>query len=130
MPDPIAVQMLAARRRRGWSLRRMADATGMSDVVVGSYERGDRQPSLLRLREWLAHLGYELLAAGPASAADGPVTVEHAVRYERPDADGGLGLVLCDTADEAAAVAAFMHGGTVVSRQVRHSEWKATFDAG
>jgi transcriptional regulator with XRE-family HTH domain len=122
-PDPIAVQMRAARRHRGWSLERMAAETGLDPMTIGSWERGDRQPGLAKTRAWLHHLGHELVALGPAGDSDGEVWTEYACRYPRPDADDGVGLIVCDTVEEAVAVAGCMIGAEVVWRRMRAMDW-------
>lgn len=124
-PDPIAEQMRAARQRRGWSLRAMAERSGISEVVIGSWERGDRRPSLPQVRRWLAALGHDLIAVGPGGDIAATNWDEHAVSYPRPDLDGGVGLIVCDTAEEAAAIAYRLAGGRVVTRRLHASDWTA-----
>jgi transcriptional regulator with XRE-family HTH domain len=119
--DPIAAQMRAVRLRRNWSLPQAALRVGLEPIVVGSYERGDRQPGLRRLRQWVEGMGLRLLlVGGPGdTAVDGEqVWEEHAVNWDGPE------LILCDSAEEAAAVARRMSGAVPVRRVVRSGGWR------
>lgn len=64
-PDPIAEQMRAVRVDRGLSLPGAEALTGVKAVVIGSWERGDRQPSLAKLRQWVEAFGLELAVVDP-----------------------------------------------------------------
>lgn len=122
-PDPILAQMRTARLRRGWSLPMASTHIGIGHIVLGSWERGDRDPLISRVRRLVEGYGFEFLVAGggsepgPAGGGD-QVWVEHAVRY------GGNGLILCDDAGEAEAIASHMAGGVPVTRRVRAGVWR------
>lgn len=73
-PHPLAVGLRKLRTERGWSLREAARQSGTPDVVIGSYERGDRVPSIERLDALLGVYGCRL-AITALEAADEPVTV-------------------------------------------------------
>lgn len=99
--DPIVVQMRAARESVALTLAALAARAGIPAVVIGSWERGDRQPSLKRLRRWLASLGYDLHALPTRDSAGVQVVVQHAVQY-LPDGR----VVPCGSAEEARELAA------------------------
>lgn len=61
-PHHICKQMRDLRRAGGMSLVAAADVTGVPDIVLGSYERGDRQPSLFKVEQILNAYGYTLAA--------------------------------------------------------------------
>lgn len=63
--DPIRDQMRAARNSLGWSLERAARKTGITHVVLGSWERGARNPGLSQLRRWVEAFGRELVVLEP-----------------------------------------------------------------
>ena len=115
--DPIAVQMRAAREAAGLSLTEAGRRCAMSPVVVGSYERGDRQPPLNRLRPWVERLDHHLIVV---PKTDQQVRHEYAVRY------GTDGLIECATRDEAELLARHIVGGRLVRRLVRVGGWEET----
>lgn len=59
---PACRQMRDLRIAAGLSLAQARDIIGMSDVALGSYERGDRQPPLHRAETILNGYGYTLVA--------------------------------------------------------------------
>ena len=59
-PHPLCVLLRELRQATGLSLGRFQEKYGVSGVVLGSYERGDRIPPVPKLDEILAHLGYRL----------------------------------------------------------------------
>lgn len=59
---PVAKQLRDLRRARGESLEQAGRRLGISSVAIGSYERGERNPPLLRLEEILNFYGYTLVA--------------------------------------------------------------------
>lgn len=120
-PDPIAVQLRAARQHRGLSLEAFEHKFGIKAVVVGSWERGDRQPAISRLREWCEALDHQLVALGPAEDAAGNVWLEYAVQYDLPE--GGTDLIECDSAGEAEQLAPLVTGGRVLCRRLRATDW-------
>lgn len=60
--DPICRQLRRIREGLGLSLARVEDLTDRRwrSVVIGSYERGDRQPTVRAVRELLNWYGYTL----------------------------------------------------------------------
>ena len=66
---PLADELRHFRRAAGLSLEALAKLTGVPAVVIGSYERGDRQPSLFTLDRLFAALGQEI-AIRPAGSAE------------------------------------------------------------
>lgn len=63
--DPICDQMRAAREELGLSLQGAEEKTGIPTVVIGSYERGDRNPPLPQLRHWVEAFGRRLMVLEP-----------------------------------------------------------------
>ena len=63
--DPMRAQMRTARRALGWSLEVAERKTDIPGVVVGSWERGDRSPTLPQLRRWAAAFGRTLAMLEP-----------------------------------------------------------------
>lgn len=58
--DPLRVWLRQTRIFRRLSLPAAAGVTGMKAVTLGSYERGDRVPSPMALRQILNAYGYQL----------------------------------------------------------------------
>lgn len=120
--DPIADQMRTVRNQLGLSLEKAATRSGIPAVVIGSYERGDRQPTLPKARLWVESFGHQLLAvpSDAETAGGSPIRIEYAVRY------GELcdGFIECDSIDEAAGIADHMPGAQVVHRIVHVGEWQ------
>lgn len=84
-PDPIGVELRRLREARGWSLDAVAAHTNgrFSSVAVGSYERGDRRPSTVRVRELLAVYGCTLAVVHPGErvVSGQPDATEHIEWY-------------------------------------------------
>jgi transcriptional regulator with XRE-family HTH domain len=121
-PDRIAMQMRDERRRLNLSLDQAAVRIQMPAVVLGSYERGDRQPSLPKLRAWVEGLAHKLVAIPTGGAAIGAsLRIEYAVAY----GPSGDGLIECADEAEAAAICSHLQGSRVVSRSVRVGRWGA-----
>lgn len=59
---PICALLRRLRVAAGLSLNQFEEQYGISAVVVGAYERGDRLPPLHRLDEILSCYGYHLVA--------------------------------------------------------------------
>lgn len=59
---PICQQIRSLRRACGHSLDDASALTGYPAVVLGSYERGDRRPSLAKVENILNAYGYTLTA--------------------------------------------------------------------
>lgn len=55
--NEIAERILAARKSRGWSQRRLADEAGVAENTVIALEKGTRQPQEAKLRAVLSVLG-------------------------------------------------------------------------
>lgn len=60
IPHRLAVELRRFRNERGWSLLAAQAHTGVDMVVIGSYERGDRQPPMGRLDALAGHYGMQL----------------------------------------------------------------------
>lgn len=126
-PDPIAVLLRRLRKERGESLVNAEERTGIPAVVAGSWERGDRRPTLPSVRAWLAHYGYQLIAVPdthvmiPATAGhDAPISVEWGV-----DLGDDQPALVVDGATTADLVASHIPGATVVCRVKRVGDWQA-----
>lgn len=61
-PHPVCKQLRELRQALGMSLPDASRHLGIPAVVIGSYERGDRNPPLRRLEETLNGYGYTLAA--------------------------------------------------------------------
>jgi transcriptional regulator with XRE-family HTH domain len=59
---PICKQMRDLRQAAGLSLHQAEQVVGVPDIVLGSYERGDRQPPLAKAEQILSGYGYTLAA--------------------------------------------------------------------
>ncbi|GAB7044927.1 hypothetical protein [Catenuloplanes indicus] len=78
-PDPIWVAFRDHRLAAGESLERLGARTNTPPIVIGSYERGDRQANLTRTRR-LLHASYRLgLAIVPPGHAVTPAAVPSGV---------------------------------------------------
>ncbi len=69
MKDPflveLAARMRAVRQSKGWSLQKAEEHTGIHTVVLGSYERADRNPTLPQARRWVEAFGRTLVVLEP-----------------------------------------------------------------
>lgn len=63
LADPIIGRLRAMRNALGMSIADAAQHAGMSVAAVGSYERGERSPSVPTMRALLSSYRYDLLAA-------------------------------------------------------------------
>jgi transcriptional regulator with XRE-family HTH domain len=61
-PHPIVARLRELRQAAGLSLQQWERIYGLKAVVLGSWERGDRQPALAQVDEVLARHGLELRA--------------------------------------------------------------------
>lgn len=61
-PHPICVLLRELRQAAGLSLGQIEEKFGIAAVVLGSYERGDREPPLRKLVHILSLYGYRLEA--------------------------------------------------------------------
>lgn len=59
-PHRVCAFLRQVRRRNGMSLSRLEAEHGLSAVVIGAYERGDRNPPLHKLERALNIFGYRL----------------------------------------------------------------------
>jgi transcriptional regulator with XRE-family HTH domain len=118
--DDIVAQMRAERGRRRLTLSDVAQFVGLPGLVIGAYERGDRQPPLPKLRVWVEGMAHQLVALPTLAEQSGATRVEHAVAYGHDDS----GLIECDSREEAAQIAARMPGAKVVSRRVLVGMWE------
>lgn len=77
----VGERLRQARKRKGWSLHRVQDETGGAwpAVVVGSYERGDRAVSVVRLLALAELYGVPVVSLLPIATDDAQV---RAVVYE------------------------------------------------
>lgn len=57
---PIIKELHSARLKKKLSLARLTVISGYGHDCLGSWERGDTSPSLLRLVDWAELLGFEL----------------------------------------------------------------------
>lgn len=61
-PHEICVLLRQLRQAARLSLKQMEDRYGVSSVVLGAYERGDREPPLRKIDAMLRIYGYRLQA--------------------------------------------------------------------
>jgi transcriptional regulator with XRE-family HTH domain len=61
-PHPVCRQLRSLRKACGWSLPQAEQHIGVPGMVLGTYERGDRNPPLMKLEEILNSYGYTLAA--------------------------------------------------------------------
>jgi len=102
----LGARMRAAREAIGETLLTADARTGIPSVVLGSYERGDRNPSLHRAAEWVAAFGHRLVVLSPdervvSTKTTGEVWVSYVVVYG-PNEDG---VIECDSEAEAEVLA-------------------------
>lgn len=93
-PDPIGLRMREERVARGWSLDEAERQLRIPAPVIGSHERGDRDPSLSRLRDWVGRFGFRivLLEPGQTVVSDDPAGEEYVtwhVCVEGAEVDAG-----------------------------------------
>lgn len=62
VPHPICASLRELRKAAGLSLTQMEELHGISAVLMGSYERGDRIPPLPKIDSLLGFFGYKLAA--------------------------------------------------------------------
>lgn len=80
-PDPIMGELRKIRQERRMSVRQVGRMLGVAPVTVGTWERGERQPSLTKVRQYAALFGlcitlrYPKNGDGPAGPA-GPVVAQ------------------------------------------------------
>ena len=123
-PEDIRAHMRKVREREVGSLAMAEQKTGLLAVVVGSYERGNRNPPLTNLHKWVTAFGQTLLVVGPDHTvlSTDPAAeefVEYAVRTTT------TGLVAMPSRAAAEALAWQMPGSQVVYRVHRRSGWES-----
>ncbi len=59
---PVCKQLRDLRTQSGYSLLQAQSVIGVNAIVMGSYERGDRQPTLNKAEDLLNFYGYTLVA--------------------------------------------------------------------
>lgn len=121
--DPIINQLAHYRDEHRISQAGLSQKLGWSAVVLGSYERGDRNVTVGRLRLWCDALGHQLVALGPANSGDQHTWLEYAVAYRRGDVTGHA-YIECGTVEEALVVAEAIPHSTVVSRRHTTTDWE------
>lgn len=72
---PVVAQLRELRKAAGLSLQQMERQHGIAAVVVGSYERGDRRPTVEAVQRLLDIYGHQLVAVPRARTLDGRPTV-------------------------------------------------------
>lgn len=72
---PVIAQLRDLRKAAGLSQQQVEQRHGIKAVVVGSYERGDRHPSIDSLQALLDVYGYQLVAVPRDRTVDGRPTV-------------------------------------------------------
>lgn len=90
--------LINERKRKGWSQAKLALQLGAGSVTVGSWERGDRTPSMPMFTRWCEALGLEpqLAPLGSLPSVDSVrvmVMVDH-VRAAYAEAITMLGALL------------------------------------
>jgi transcriptional regulator with XRE-family HTH domain len=53
-------ELKQARQRKGWTLPQLAEQIHVSAPAVGSWERGNRKPSIDQVEQWAAVFGLRL----------------------------------------------------------------------
>lgn len=114
--DPLCERLREIRQRAGLSLQQVQEKSAgrWKAVVVGSWERGDRTPTVRGARELLDFYGFRLEVLGPDDVvarhgADGGSSVDYFVVY-------GGGSIPCADFSEAEAIASHMPGSRVAYR--------------
>lgn len=75
---PVMAQLRDLRKAAGLSQQQVERRHGIKAVVVGSYERGDRRPTIDSLQQLLDVYGYQLVAVPRERTLDGRPTVRTA----------------------------------------------------
>lgn len=120
-PDPLPALLRTIRNSLRMSLQAVEEKSNgrFKAVVVGSYERGSRQPTVPTARallDWYNGHRLEVLAAGDIVVREGAPSddsyVEYLVVYG-PSMDGTIG---CDDLNEAATIVSYWPGARVAYR--------------
>lgn len=121
--DPLCAQFKLLRTRLGLSLEQVERKSDgrWKGVVVGSYERGDRHPSVEQARELLAWYGWGLEAVGPGDvvvrAAENAEKATEVVEWLVQYGSHLENTIECPKGmDEAQAIAAHMFDAKVAYR--------------
>lgn len=123
--DPAAL-LAAARTDAGWTLQRLAEASGVSKSALSAYECGRRQPPWPVLCQALAALGRQPLLATEPLHADIDAAIDRLAkvpvdqRWDQPTCDGFpamlAGIAAADWVVEGAAAAALLGAPVPVGR--------------
>lgn len=113
-PKELGAHMRGIRQSQGLSLEKAAEKYGIPAVVIGSYERADRNPNTPNLIAWLAAFGQRFAVLGPddvvVRAHAGNGEVEWVVVY------GNRQTIVCDSRVEAFDIHSHMPGSRVAFR--------------
>jgi len=109
----MGVRVRAAREAMGLSLTAAEAASGIPYVVLGSYERGDRNPTVEKAAEWAAAFGLRLVLLGPDQhvVSTQSAAQEQWVSFVVVYGPNGDGTIECDTEAEAEMLAGHIAGG-------------------
>lgn len=123
-PEEIRVHMRRVRLSDYGSLSMAEQKTGLANVVIGAWERGDRNPPLTQLHRWTEAFGQTLLVVGPDhEVLSADPTAEEFVEYAvRTSTTGVIGVPSRAVAE---ALAWQMPGSQVVYRVHRRSGWES-----
>lgn len=72
---PVIAKLRELRRAAGLSLQQVERSHGIKAVVIGSYERGDRRPTIDSLQQVLDIYGYQLVAVPRDRSLGGRPTI-------------------------------------------------------
>lgn len=90
--DPLSKRIRAARAQRGWTLERLAEASGVSRAMISKIERGEVSPTAVILARLAAGLGVSLASLfsddTAAQSAPSPLARERAGARWRDPATG------------------------------------------
>jgi transcriptional regulator with XRE-family HTH domain len=93
-------KLLALRKRCGFSIRRLAERSGVTAGMISCMERGKHSPSIMTLQKVLAALGTSvpLFFGGRGEQQDGPVFPRERMRLVSKT-DGSYTTIFPDRAD-------------------------------
>jgi transcriptional regulator with XRE-family HTH domain len=91
---PVTAQLRDLRDATGLSLVALERKHGIPAIVLGSWERGDRQPTINKIQQVLDVYGYQLVAVPRARTLNGRPTVR------TPAANAALLRAIADQLDE------------------------------
>ena len=108
--------MRAERQRKGWSLTTAQNKTGIPAVVIGSYERNDRQATIARAINFVESYGLRLAVIGPGDVVVRGDSDESRVDWLVVYGERGDGLIACGSQQEAEHIWEYMPGSKVAFR--------------